>query len=145
MTFHEPHLGKLAVFLLFFFVLKFNVQSSIWIYYLTVKRVIFILFVTTLSKGSQRTAWYNSVNFQTQTNVFPVWCLYTRYPVATGGLYPPPRVVTLSHSAFPIFPIDWMHEGRLVFFFPPLLGTMCDSFRNTQTKRIWLDMLYRRL
>lgn len=47
-------------------------------------------------------------------------CLYTRYPVATGGLYPPPpQVVTLSHSPFPIFPIDWTHEGELALF--PLL------------------------
>lgn len=25
--------------------------------------------------------------------------------------------MTLSHSPFPIFPIDWIHEGRLAFFF----------------------------
>lgn len=39
---------------------------------------------------------------------------------------PPPEVVTLSHSPFPIFPIDWTHEGELALFSPPLLCTTCD-------------------
>lgn len=55
-----------------------------------------------LSVRSQRTASCNSVNVQTWTNVFPALCLYTRYPVATGGLYPPPgsRPFHILHFPF---------------------------------------------
>lgn len=65
MTFHEPHLRKLAVFFLFFFCAEIQWAVIYMDLLFNGERVIFILFVTTLSKGSQRTAWYNSVNFQT--------------------------------------------------------------------------------
>lgn len=65
MTFHEPHLRKLAGFFFGFFCAEIQWAVIYMDLLFNGERVIFILFVTTLSKGSQRTAWYNSVNFQT--------------------------------------------------------------------------------
>lgn len=53
-------------------------------------------------------------------------------PSSNWGIISTRGVVTLSHSPFPIFPIDWMHEGELTFF--PLLCTMCDVLETLKQR-----------
>lgn len=53
-------------------------------------------------------------------------------PGSNWGIISIPGVVTLSHSPFPILPIDWMHELKLAYF--PLLCTMCDVLETLKQR-----------
>lgn len=61
-------------------------------------------------------------------------CLYTRYPVATGGLYPPPGLWPFHILHFPFSPLIGCMRESWHFFFPLLLCTTCDVLETLKQR-----------